>query len=78
MSPATIAMPRRKGRPKAGASYAERMKHIKCTYLLLMGRYPAAGLAAIHGCSEKTIYNWRDLALGYDEPEAEALQRLIN
>jgi hypothetical protein len=79
MSPATIAMPRRKGRPKAGSKRAERMKHIKCTYLLLLGRYPAPALAAMHGVSEKTIYNWRDLALKtYDDDEAEALRRLAD
>lgn len=77
-APATIAMYRKKpGRPKAGATRDERLKHIKCTYLLLMGGYPAAGLAAMHGVTKKTIYNWRDLVLRqYDEPEAEGLRRM--
>jgi hypothetical protein len=76
MSPATIAMPRRKGRPKAGSTRAERLKHIKCTYLLLCGRYPAASLAAMHGVTERTIFRWRAWVLEkYDEPEALALQR---
>jgi hypothetical protein len=33
----------------------------------------------MHGVSEKTIYNWRDLALKtYDDDEAEALRRLAD
>lgn len=76
--PATIAMHRKKpGRPKAGTTRDERTKHIKCTYMLLMGGYPAAGLARLHLVSRATIYNWRDLVLEkYDDPEAEGLRRM--
>lgn len=76
-APATISMVQRRGRPKAGSTRDERIKHIKCTYLLLMGGYPAAGLAKLHGVTRATIYNWRDLVLNqYDEPEAEGLRRM--
>lgn len=76
--PAILAMHRKKpGRPKAGTTRDERIKHIKCTYMLLMGGYPAAGLARMHFVSRATIYNWRDLVLKtYDDPEAEGLRRL--
>lgn len=68
---------KRPGRPKAGATRDERIKHIKCTYLFLMGGYPAASLARMHFVSRATIYNWRDLVLNqYDEPEAEGLRRM--
>jgi hypothetical protein len=69
--------PRRKGRPRAGADRTERLKHIKCTGLLLGKSYSAAALARLHGVTEKTVYNWRDLALTYDDPEAEGLRRLF-
>lgn len=52
------------------------MKHIKCTYLLLRGRYSVHALAKMHGTTFKTIYNWRDLVLNtYDDPEAVGLKR---
>lgn len=70
--------PRKRGRPKSGSTRAERLKHIKCTYFLLRGRYPAASLAAMHGVSERTIFYWRALVLEkYDDPEAEGLRRLV-
>lgn len=68
---------RRKGRPPAGATRAERLKHIKCTGLLLGGSYTAEALARLHDVTAKTIYNWRDLALGYDDVEAEGLRRMF-
>jgi transposase-like protein len=67
---------RPKGRPKAGSTRQERQKHIRCTGLLLSGNYTPEGVAALHGVTVRTIYRWRDLALGYDDPEAEGLRRL--
>jgi hypothetical protein len=71
----TLLMPARKGRPRADRE--ERLKHIKCTGLLLGGSYSATALARLHDVSVKTVYNWRDLALGYDDIEAEGLRRMF-
>jgi len=40
------------------------------------GQFTAPELARLFGICRKTVYNWRDLALAYDEPEAEALRRI--
>jgi hypothetical protein len=66
----------RPGRRWCGSDEAERMKHIRSTALLMSGHYSAEGLAALHGVTVRTVYRWRDLALGYDDPEAEGLKRL--
>jgi hypothetical protein len=62
----------RTGRPPAGR--ADRLRHIRCAGLLLGDVYSAKVLAQAEGVSVKTIYNWRDLALEYDDPEAEGLR----
>jgi transposase-like protein len=67
---------RRRGRRWIDPDEAERMKHIRCTALLLSRKYTPEGVAALHGVSVRTVYRWRDLALGYDDPEAEGLRRL--
>lgn len=74
---ATLPMPARRGRPPASDDRAERLKHIRCAGLLLGKAFSARELARLHRVSVKTIYNWRDLALGYDDPEAEGLRRFV-
>jgi transposase len=67
---------RRPGRPRVQDDPAERQKHIRCTTLLLRSKATAEELAGMFDVSVRTVYNWRDLALGYDEPEAEGLRRM--
>ena len=75
---ATLTMPRKPGRPRVGSTRDERVKHIKCTYFLLLGGYSSAALARMHGVGRSTVYNWRDLVLEqYDDPEAEGLRRMV-
>ena len=71
-----LPMPRRRRRPAVSTSRKERLKHIVCTGLLLSGNYTAKALSRAHLVSVKTIYNWRDLALTYDDMEAEALRQM--
>ena len=72
--PVMPTMSRKPGRPKVGATRDERVKHIKCTYFLLLGGYSSAALARMHGVGRSTVYNWRDLVLKqYSDPEAEGL-----
>ncbi len=77
MSIATLILPeRRRGRPRVTEDADARAAHIRCTAMLLSGQATGDELAGMFGVSRRTVYNWRDLALTYDEPEAEGLRRL--
>jgi hypothetical protein len=71
--PATLS---RKKVCSSTPSYDERLDHIECAYLLLRGRHTAERIAALYGVSRATVWNWRKLALTYDDPEAIGLRRL--
>ncbi len=78
MSIATLIVPeRRRGRPKVKDDPEARRDHIRCTWLLLKGQATPDELAGMFDISRRTVYNWRDLALGYDDPEAEGLRRMF-
>lgn len=70
------AMQRSPGRPKVAESAKLRMRHIQCAALLLGGRFPAKRVASLFGISRRTAYNWLNLALTYDEPEAGVIRRM--
>jgi hypothetical protein len=76
LSARTNLTPSRRGRPSVAANPAERMKHIECAGLMLGTNWPLRKICAALEISRATAYVWRDLALGYDEPEAIALRRL--
>jgi hypothetical protein len=79
MTTTSLSMPRRRprGRPPAGATREERLKHIRAAYLLGKRICSARGLAAHYGVTKRTIYRWSELALTYEDDEAEGLRRLV-
>jgi hypothetical protein len=73
---APLPSPGRRGRPCVADSAAERRKHIECAGLMLGTNWPLKKICAALEISRATAYLWRDLALGYGGPEADALRRL--
>lgn len=67
---------RRPGRRWFDPESEERSKHIRAAALLLSGKYPPLKVAELHGVCLRTLYNWKEAALSYDDPEAEGLRRL--
>jgi predicted DNA-binding transcriptional regulator YafY len=51
------------------------LKHIRAAYLLGKRICSARGLAAHYGVTKRTIYRWSELALTYEDDEAEGLRR---
>lgn len=68
---------RRRGRPRVTGIPEERAKHLECARLMLLTNWPVKKIARFCGCSRATAYNWLGLALGYDDPEADDLRRVI-
>lgn len=66
----------RRGRPRVSLKEDERKKHIQVAFMLAC-RVPAERIAAAFEIGETTVYRWRDLALGYDDIEAEGLRRFV-
>jgi hypothetical protein len=54
-----------------------RRKHIRAAYLRLVEDVPLRAVAGRFRCTERTIQNWATAALGYPDPEAVALRRLV-
>lgn len=69
--------PRRRGRRPVAADPKQRARHIAVAFDLLMrGDRPIKQVARDHKISIRSVFNYRDLALGYDDAEAEGLRRL--
>lgn len=75
MSLAVMLAAPKVGRPKVTEIARERQRHIECAGLMLHSNWPVKRIAASFGIARYTAYRWRDLALTYDEPEAQALHR---
>lgn len=69
--------PRRPCRPRAAESRATRLERIKWAALILTGALLLKQAAAAAGVTRKTMGRWVAEALGYDDPEAEALRRQL-
>jgi hypothetical protein len=66
--------PRKSRRPPPDV--ATQLRHVDAAWHLLSGKYPPRNVAALYGIGKSELYRWKDWALSYDIPEAEALRRL--
>lgn len=55
----------------------ERNKRLFCAFLMYSRLFPPRNVAALFGVSRTVAYEWAKEALGYDEPEAQELRRLV-
>lgn len=68
--------PSRRGRPRRDTTYAGRMKHVRAVFLLMVAKYTADQVAKACKTNRSTIYRWKKLVEGYDDPEAVALMEM--
>lgn len=65
------------GRPRVADDPRQRRRHIRCAYFRLVeGRSPR-WIASRFRISVRTVSLWVNAALGYADPEAQALKSLL-
>lgn len=75
--PWTLAPPVPRGRPPRDRYRVHRLQHIRCAYHRLIKGCARGELARRYDISIGTVVIWCRVALTYEDPEAEALRRLI-
>lgn len=74
--PQTRTMQR--GRKRSDGLRAIRLKHIRCAYRRYIEGRSIAWLKRWYRVSSRTVQLWARAALSYQDPEAEALRRLVS
>ena len=66
-----------RGRRRIADDPVKRRRHLRCAYYRLVEGRPVRWIASRFRVSKRTVQLWVRAALGYDDPEAEGLRRLL-
>jgi hypothetical protein len=74
----TIATIPARGRIPRSLYRSDRLRHLRCAYCRLVDGRPIRWLARQFRVSARTVQLWVKAALGYSDPEAQALRDLLD